>query len=718
MGVPWNKRFLVLFFFIVIGLFRGSVWRPFIPQGYFDHPHNVCGTVGNPTARVLEELTIDQKKVWGRLSLFLKNRTKISVGQRICFQGAIQRIKNFGTRGEFDFERHTGAQNIWGKVSISQKTLITVQKQVAFYPIQKQREKFSQFLNRYSSGAILKALVLGDQSQISKPLKEDFIRSGLIHLLVVSGQNVSLVLLFCLSIVQFFLVRSERLLLHFNIQKILVFVGLGIIFFFYFFSGAAIPILRASLMSVCLLIGYFYSRQGHGFYSLLWSLALILNFFPSSLLDPSFQLSFAATAGLLALTVHCPNRYFFWLLTPVLAFVTTAPLVLFHFYRISWISLVSNLLIVPYMTFLMLPFSFILTGVYFISSSCADHLMIVFDFLVRILIFGVQKFSQFPGSFSYFPSPTLFELLITYGMFCFMSCFIFKRRYGGALKSFVFGMSILGLSLGFSLILKQKNPYLRISFLSVGQGDSSLIELPCGKTILIDGGGMWGLEIGERVVAPYLWKKRIRTLDIMIMSHSDFDHIQGLEFILKHFKVREFWLSQWQTKTKTFYKVLALAEHYNIPCILLSEKNDSTPVGEVQFKFLNPSHPFLKEKVNNLSLVFKLTYKNFSVLFTGDIEKEVEESLLSYDIGSTLLKVPHHGSKTSSSAEFLKKVSPKLAVISLGIQNRYHFPHPSVLKRYEALKIPLWRTDEKGTLQIRTDGFQSSCLIPRLCLFN
>ena len=372
MGVQWNKRFLALFFLVLIGIFRGVFWKPFIPQGYFDRPHKVCGAVGNPTADVLEDLAIDQKKVWGRLKFFLKNRSQVSVGQRICFQGTIQKIKNFGTSGEFDFERFYGAQNIWGKVNLSKKTFVTVQKQTSFYPIQKQREKFSQFLNRYPSGAILKALILGDQSRISKNIKEDFIRSGLIHLLVVSGQNVSLVLLFCLSLFQFFLVRSEWLLLHFNIQKILVFVGLGIIFFFYFFSGAAIPILRASLMSTCLLIGYFCSKEGQGFYGLIWSLAFILNFFPSSLLDPSFQLSFVATAGLLTLAAQCPNRYLFWILTPAVAFVATAPLVLFHFYRISWISLVSNLLIVPYMTFLVLPFSFILTGVYFISASCAD----------------------------------------------------------------------------------------------------------------------------------------------------------------------------------------------------------------------------------------------------------------------------------------------------------------------------------------------------------
>ncbi len=704
MGVPWNKRFLVLSLLILIGFFRGMIWHPFIPQGYFDRLCEVCGTVGNPTAGVLDDLTINQKKVWGRLKLFLKNNYKVSVGQRFCFQGKIQKIKNFGTRGEFDFEHYFASQKIWGKVVLSQKTPVVFQNESSFYPIQKQREKFSLFLDRYPSGAILKALILGDQSHVPKKIKEDFIQSGLIHLLVVSGQNVSLVLLFCMSLVQFFLIRNEWLLLRFNIQKILVFIGLGIIFFFYFFSGAAIPILRASLMSMCLLVGYFYSRQGHGFYSLMWSLAVILNFFPSSLLDPSFQLSFVATAGLLVLAAQCFDRYLFWFLTPGVAFVTTAPLVLFHFYRISWVSLVSNLIVVPYMTFLVLPFSFILTAVYFLSSSCAESLMIVFNLLVRMLIWAVEKFSEFPASFSYFPSPTLFELFMYYGTLSFISFFIFKRHYEKALKSFVLGVSVLGLSLGGSLTLKQKDPHLKVSFLSVGQGDSAFIELPHGKTVLVDGGGMWGSDIGERVVAPYLWKKRIRTIDILIMSHSDFDHSGGLAFILSHFKVGQIWLSQWQALTKTFYTTLAVAEEYQIPCYVISAERSSVYVGETRFEFLNPQNSFLHEPTNNLSLVFKMAHKNFSVLFTGDIEKEIEQELIEKNIQATVLKVPHHGSKTSSSIEFLKKVSPELSVISLGYQNRYHFPHPSILKRYEALKLPIWRTDEKGTLQIQTDG--------------
>ncbi|MBI3017511.1 MAG: DNA internalization-related competence protein ComEC/Rec2 [Deltaproteobacteria bacterium] len=496
--------------------------------------------------------------------------------------------------------------------------------------------------------------------------------------------------------------------------------------FFYIFSGGAIPILRASLMALSFSVSLWYSRPTQGFYSLCWSLALILNFFPWSLLDPSFQLSFVATAGLLALTTFFTSKNFLGLLvvTPLVAFIVTAPLILYHFYRISLISLVSNLLGVPYVTFLLLPLSFGITAAFFICPMVALWLMVLFEPLARFFVWGVHLFSSFPWSSFYLSSPTPLEIFIYYGFLIFISYSLFCRRYDRVLKGFVLGMSVLSLSFGLSIYLKHKDLRLKVSFLSVGQGDSSLIELPHGKTVLVDGGGLWGsFDIGERVVGPYLLRKRIRRLDAIILSHSDFDHSGGLAFILKHFNVGQIWLSQWQAPTKTFYETLALAEKYQVPCYLLSAEHASLYVGGTRFQFLNPQNSFLNEgaatqRTNNLSLVFKMTHKNFSVLFTGDIEKEIEEELLLKDIHATILKVPHHGSKTSSSYPFLKKVSPSLAVMSLGVQNRYHFPHGAVLKRYEALKIPIWRTDEKGTLQIQTDGFDYQCLTPRLCLFN
>ncbi|MBI3017512.1 MAG: ComEC/Rec2 family competence protein [Deltaproteobacteria bacterium] len=191
----WHKRFLFLFFLILIGIFRGIVWRPSIPNILFSQVHNICGTVGNPS-EALEHLLIDQKQIKGRLQVFTWGRLPLKVGQRICFKAKIRQIKNFGTPGEFDFERYAAAQNIWGKVSLPRKVTITFHSEKYFYPVQSLRERFSFFLDRYSTGEILKALILGEKTGLSKQLQEDFVKSGLIHLLVVSGQNVSLLLLF------------------------------------------------------------------------------------------------------------------------------------------------------------------------------------------------------------------------------------------------------------------------------------------------------------------------------------------------------------------------------------------------------------------------------------------------------------------------------------------------------------------------------------------
>ena len=706
MKVWRNKRFLFLTVFIFIGVLRGIAWKPPALHDYFDHPYDICGTVGFPSG-VLETLLIDHTEVKGRLQMIAKGYRPLRVGQRVCFKTSIQRVKNFGTPGEFDLERLVASQNILGKVFLSPKIHLHILPQKAFYPIQMLRERFLIFLDLYSQGGILKALILGEKEGLSKTLQEDFIKSGLIHLLVVSGQNVSLLLLLFSSLLGVFLFRSEKLLLHWNVQKILVVMHVIVIGFFYIFSGGAIPILRASLMALSLSISLWYSKPSHGFYSLCWSLALILHFFPWSLLDPSFQLSFAATSGLLIFMTLWPHKNFWelWVMTPLVAFGVTAPLILYHFYRLSLISLASNLWGVPYVTFLLLPLAFVISISFFIYLPLAKALMILFEPLARFFVWAVQWFSSWSWASFYLPSPTVFEIFLYYGFLILIFYTLWRRNFFKAFWMTAVGMSLLSVVFYIPIYVKHRDSHLKVSFLSVGQGDASWVELPYGKTLLIDGGGLWGsFDIGERVVAPYLWRKRIRAIDVLILSHSDFDHSGGLAFILKHFNVGQIWLSQWQAPTKTFYTLLALAEEKKIPCYMLSEQTRLLHLGEVTFHFLNPKDSFLNARTNNLSLVFKMTYKNFSILFTGDIEKEIENHLLLKDIQSTILKVPHHGSKTSSSDAFLRKVSPSLAVMSLGTHNRYHFPHEQVLKRYEDLRIPIWRTDEKGTLQIQTDG--------------
>ncbi|MEK7790034.1 MAG: hypothetical protein AAB309_00225, partial [Deltaproteobacteria bacterium] len=187
-GFPRRHLFLAVFLFL--GIVRGLSWKPHSPPGYFDSPHHICGTVGFPSNIILKELTIDEKKIWGHLEIFLsskiKNHRKIrSVGTRICFSGIIREIRNFGIPGEFDMRRKMLSKKIWGRVFLSHRDSIQIYEKAAFYPVQKLREQFFHYLDRFHSGGrLLKMVVLGIPA-MTREERDDFIAAGLLHAVVI-----------------------------------------------------------------------------------------------------------------------------------------------------------------------------------------------------------------------------------------------------------------------------------------------------------------------------------------------------------------------------------------------------------------------------------------------------------------------------------------------------------------------------------------------------
>lgn len=244
---------------------------------------------------------------------------------------------------------------------------------------------------------------------------------------------------------------------------------------------------------------------------------------------------------------------------------------------------------------------------------------------------------------------------------------------------------------------------LTVTFINVGQvGDSILIQTPLNKNILIDG-GLW--YAGEKNISPVLKNKNIKKIDTVILTHPHGDHYGGLEYILKNFKVSEVLNSgivspvepyqdflEEVKKSGAAYKIVAVGEKYDwggCEAIVLNSKNEIL---------------YSTEAYNNHSVVIKLMHGKNSFLFTGDIEKEAESFLRNYGIKSTVLKIPHHGSSSSSSYEFLKKVSPEIAVLTVGYPNDYGLPVLSTLEKYKHLGIQLFRTDIDGNIEIISDG--------------
>ena len=244
---------------------------------------------------------------------------------------------------------------------------------------------------------------------------------------------------------------------------------------------------------------------------------------------------------------------------------------------------------------------------------------------------------------------------------------------------------------------------LTVTFINVVQvGDSILIQTPLDKNILIDG-GLW--YAGEKNIAPILKNKNIEKIDTVILTHPHGDHYGGLEYILKNFKVAEVLDSgivspvepyqdflEEVKKSGAAYKIVAVCEKYDwggCEAIVLNSKNEIL---------------YSTAAYNDHSIVIKLVHGKNSFLFTGDIEKEAENFLRNYDIKSTVLKIPHHGSSSSSSYEFLKKVAPKIAVLTVGYPNDYGLPVFSTLEKYKQLNVKLYRTDIDGNIEIVSDG--------------
>lgn len=249
----------------------------------------------------------------------------------------------------------------------------------------------------------------------------------------------------------------------------------------------------------------------------------------------------------------------------------------------------------------------------------------------------------------------------------------------------------------------QPNSPLTVKVLDIGQGDAILIRVD-GQTVLVDTGD---ISTRDKMVA-YIKKEGITTIDKVIITHPHADHLGGMPGILENFKVGQIYDSG-QTATTALYKqYLSLVNKKNIPFTVVNAGTEIVISSDAKLKIFAPEKPFITESaINNNSVVAKLIYNQFSMLLTGDAEKDSEARILKTygnELKSKVLKAGHHGSNTSSSPAFLKAVAPEAAIISVGVNNEYHHPHPSTLKKYVEAKLKVYRTDIDGTMTITSDG--------------
>ena len=654
---------------------------------------------------------LDLRTVSGRIQVTLYGETPpVGEGQRVALDLKLSPPRAFKNPGAFDYPAFLRREGILLVGSGRADSLVALTADDPPWPVWVKRWAVSTTAGHLpaTSAALLGGLLLGEKTGLPPEASEAFRRAGVYHILAVSGFNVAL-----LASSVFFVLST----LGVPRRVTAVVAGAALVGFALVVGGQA-SVLRATVMGLLLLGALLLDRESQLMNALALAVLLLLAWRPGDLGEPGFQLSFAATAGIIHLAPPLTSwligkRWPGWLATPMAvslgAQAAVTPVMLVHFNQLSLIGIVANLVVVPMAAVgTTLGMLALLTAA--VSAWAADVLFQALWPLLLALRAAVWVAARVPGAMVHLPAPS-WAAIAAWCVALALLPYLGSRRW---IRATV--MVSLALVLGLSIWpwVAPDNGRLRVTFLDVGQGDAILVELPEGQRLLVDGGpgGNQRLDVGERVLAPFLWNRPTQRLDVVALTHPDSDHSGGLRAVLTRFGVREFWENgRWITGTE---ETLRAVERSGA-CRRTLVAGQRLWLGSALLTVLNPdgSRPLddpPPEGQNEESLVLRLDWRGFSLLLTGDLGGPGEERLLAdhAPVRALALKVGHHGSRYSSTGAFLDAVEPAVAIISVGARNSFGHPTPEVLGRLEAAGARIYRTDRDGAVILETDGITLS----------
>jgi competence protein ComEC len=674
---------------------------------------------------------IDGQRFDGQLALTVAGSAQPQAGDRVRFRVAVSRPWGLRNPGLPDAVQAARAQGIDLVAWLPANPGLVVVERGAWWGPRRLAERAHLLLGRAIEAVVpaershlLEALVLGERTAAGAEVEAGFKAAGAVHALSVSGLHLTAVAGALFLLLRQLVVWLPLAALRWRPSVIAAAGAIPALLFYGAVTGEATATRRAALMAVlgfgALLVGRMPSLSA----SIGASAFVLLLDSPLLLLDPSFQLSFAsvaavALAGRAWQPPHDPRRWArgaVWigrgLLVSTAAFLATAPLAAHHFAELAPASPVGNLLLVPPVELGIVPLGLLGATLGAIWSPLGFVPLHLADWLCRLALALAAGFRLWAPVVPV-PSPDGFEAT------CWLVAgLIFLVFWGGPARDrrilIAAGVvSLVGaIHFGARVLRRRLGDGVQVTFLDVGQGDAALIEGPGTFVALVDGGGAIaaasggeGFDPGARVIEPVLRRKIIGHIDLVVLSHPHPDHMNGLFRVLERFEVGTFWSAGDGAGNPEYERLVALARQRGVT---IEAPRRLVRGGLV----IDPLGPYVGDVVaappgleaNDASVVLRLAFGGRHILFTGDIEAQGEAELLGRhpvaDLSSDVLKVPHHGSRTSSSEPLITAVRPTTAVMSLGRRNRFGFPRPEVLQRYRDDGVAILRTDWDGAIVI------------------
>lgn len=762
-----NKKLLILILLILLGSIYVNFLDSSYDEKYLNIPNEVTVkalVISEPVDKeykysyVIKVAEINNSKKYNGTKLILDiNKNKLNgeapkFGDEIEIIGELKKPDTARNYKGFNYKNYLKSKKIYGTITLEAYQIVGNDKvdgiSRVINKIQKNiKENVNKILKK-EEAALCIGILIGDREAISEETEDNFKKSNLTHMLAVSGSHIT------------YIINSLAIILSKTGKKFAKIFTISFLIFFMALTGFTSSVIRACIMGILVLVASLLHRKPDTINNLGISAFIILIFNPYAINDVGFLLSYGGTIGIVVLGNRVTDLIYNIMerLTKGRIKLTEAdvlgneiksnsikqklkkylinsfsitlsanliiiPIMAYNFSTISITFWISNILAAPVMEVVTI-LGFI---VYFVSTifiPFAEFLGIFLNLLLDMLLKIAEISSLIPGSSIYIKTPYVYECAIYYLLL--FSLFNFKaiKEKFNILKNslnksnklvickiltnkkiILLCVIIIIIS---NLIIYVLPNSLRIYFVDVGQGDCTLIRTPTNKTILIDGGGseFGSFDVGESTLLPYLLDRRITTIDYLMISHFDSDHVGGLFTIIENLKVKKIIISRQGENSENLKKFNELIKDKKINLIIV-KKGDLIPVDKYSyFDILFPEERLINENVlNNNSIVANFHCRNFSMLFTGDIEEVAEKRLHElYEgtdkLNAIFLKVAHHGSKTSSTERFLNLVKPKVVFIGVGGNNKFGHPNESIIERLKKYTNLIYRTDKNGEISV------------------